>query len=153
MLTLHTPPPHAILTPNCQTDPPPPPPNTTMQPVNEMAWMSQWRCTFQQQCLLSITNFALHQHVYNTAYSVLSECLWKKFTGDSGGIRTHDLRLTSADVLTSRPPAILFFFNTSPRYQIESGWGNSLVPFHALRLSAIILLAYTGNQTKMTTAW
>ena len=24
-------------------------------------------------------------------YSVLSECLWKKFTGDSGGIWTHDL--------------------------------------------------------------
>ena len=32
--------------------------------------------------------FALHRRVYNTVYSVLSECLWKKnFTGDSGGIR------------------------------------------------------------------
>ena len=28
----------------------------------------------------------------------------KNFTGDSGGIRTHDLLLTNADVLTSRPP-------------------------------------------------
>ena len=30
----------------------------------------------------------------------------KDFTGDSGGIRTHDLLLTSADVLTSRPPSL-----------------------------------------------
>ena len=30
----------------------------------------------------------------------------KNFTGDSGGIRTHDLLLTSADVLTSRPPSL-----------------------------------------------
>ena len=29
----------------------------------------------------------------------------KYFTGDSGGIRTHDLLLTNADVLTSRPPS------------------------------------------------
>ena len=28
------------------------------------------------------------------------------FTGDSGKIRTHDLLLTSADVLTSRPPSL-----------------------------------------------
>ena len=28
----------------------------------------------------------------------------KNFTGDSGRIQTHDLLLTSADVLTSRPP-------------------------------------------------
>ena len=39
-------------------------------------------------------------------YSVLSKCLWKNFTGNSGGIRTHDLLLTSADVLTSRPPSL-----------------------------------------------
>ena len=26
---------------------------------------------------------------YSSVYSVLSECLWKNFTGDSGGIRTH----------------------------------------------------------------
>ena len=30
----------------------------------------------------------------------------KKFTGDSGAIRTHDLLLTSADVLTARPPSL-----------------------------------------------
>ena len=30
----------------------------------------------------------------------------KTFTGDSGGIQTHDLLLTSADVLTSRPPSL-----------------------------------------------
>ena len=30
----------------------------------------------------------------------------KNFTGDSGGIRTQDLLLTSADVLTSRPPSL-----------------------------------------------
>ena len=30
----------------------------------------------------------------------------KNFTGDSGGIRTHDLLLTSADVLTSQPPSL-----------------------------------------------
>ena len=42
----------------------------------------------------------VHRRVYSTVCSVLSECLWKNFTGDSGGIRTHDLLLTSADVLT-----------------------------------------------------
>ena len=31
----------------------------------------------------------------------------KNFTGDSGGNRTHDLLLTSADILTSRPPSLL----------------------------------------------
>ena len=30
----------------------------------------------------------------------------KNLTGDSGGIRTHDLLLNSADVLTSRPPSL-----------------------------------------------
>ena len=30
----------------------------------------------------------------------------ENFTGDSGGIGTHDLLLTSADVLTSRPPSL-----------------------------------------------
>ena len=30
----------------------------------------------------------------------------KNFTGDSGRIRTHDLLLTSADVLTSQPPSL-----------------------------------------------
>ena len=30
----------------------------------------------------------------------------KNFTGDSGGIQTHDLLLTSADVLTYRPPSL-----------------------------------------------
>ena len=39
------------------------------------------------------------RRVYSTVYSMLSECLWKK-------IRTHDLLLTSADVLTSRPPSL-----------------------------------------------
>ena len=39
-------------------------------------------------------------------YSVLSECLWKNFTGDSGGIRTHDLLLTSVDILTPQPPSL-----------------------------------------------
>ena len=38
-------------------------------------------------------NFAIHRHVYNTVYSVLSECLWKNFTGNLGGIQTHDLLL------------------------------------------------------------
>ena len=51
--------------------------------------------------------FSLHRRVYSTVYSVLSECLWKKnITGDLGGIRTHDLLLTRADVLTSRPPSL-----------------------------------------------
>ena len=35
-----------------------------------------------------------------------SESCEKIFTGDSGGIRTHDLLLTSADVLTTRPPSL-----------------------------------------------
>ena len=34
-----------------------------------------------------------------------SVCGKKNFTGDSGGIRTHDLLLTSAAVLTSQPPS------------------------------------------------
>ena len=46
-------------------------------------------------------NSALHD-----VYSVLSEWLWKNFTGDSGVIWTHDQLLTSADVLTSRPPSL-----------------------------------------------
>ena len=41
-------------------------------------------------------NFALHQR---------SVC-GNNFTGDSGGIRTHDLLLTSADVLPSWPPSL-----------------------------------------------
>ena len=48
----------------------------------------------------------VHRRVYSTVCSVLSECLWKNVTGDSGGIRTHDILLTSADVLTSRPPSL-----------------------------------------------
>ena len=52
-------------------------------------------------------DFLLHfdltpTYVWNTACSVLSGCLWKKSTCDSGGIRTHDLMLMSVDVLTSR---------------------------------------------------
>ena len=35
-----------------------------------------------------------------------SVCEKKNFTGDSGAIWTHDLLLTSADVLTSRPPSL-----------------------------------------------
>ena len=50
--------------------------------------------------------FAQHQCVYSTAYTVLSECLWKNFTGDSGGIRTHNLLLTRGDVWTSQPPSL-----------------------------------------------
>ena len=37
------------------------------------------------------------------------------FTGDWGGIRTHDLRLTSADVLTSRPPSLPDAAGSAPR--------------------------------------
>ena len=52
-----------------------------------VGWLTNW------------FNFALHRRVYSTAYSVLSECLWTNFTGDSSGIWTHHLLLTSADVL------------------------------------------------------
>ena len=45
-------------------------------------------------------------YTVSTAYSVLSECLWKHITGDSGGIWTHDLLFTSADILTSLPPSL-----------------------------------------------
>ena len=44
--------------------------------------------------------------LYTDVCSVLPECLWKNFTGNSGGIRTHDILLTSADVLTYRPPSL-----------------------------------------------
>ena len=37
----------------------------------------------------------------------------KNLTGDSGGIRTHDLLLTNADVLTCQPPSL-------PNDQLES---------------------------------
>ena len=68
--------------------------------------------------------------VYSTAYSVLSECLWKNFTGDSGGIQTHDLLLTRADVLTSRPlslpdddwPARILYTCTSEFRDMYSWW-------------------------------
>ena len=51
--------------------------------------------TFLRRVINNWFNFAIHQRVYSTVYSVLSECLWKNFTGDSGGIRTHDLLLTT----------------------------------------------------------
>ncbi len=42
----------------------------------------------------------LHRCVLSTIYSVLSRALWKKPTGNhSGGIRTHDLCIATADVL------------------------------------------------------
>ena len=68
-----------------------------------LMWMN---CTHWNQLWFSSNwfNFALHRRVYSTVYSVFSECLWKNFTGDLGGIRTHDLLFTSADVSTSRPP-------------------------------------------------
>ena len=51
-------------------------------------------------------NFALTP----TCIALYTQCFpsvcVKNFTGDSGGIRTHDLLLTSADVLTSRPPSL-----------------------------------------------
>ena len=48
--------------------------------------------------------------------------------------------------------SILFLFNTNPRNQTEGGRENSLVPFHALRVGTVILLAYTVNLTKMAAA-
>ena len=46
------------------------------------------------------------KHCILWVFLSVSECLWKKYTGDSGGIRTHDLLLTSVDVLTSQPPSL-----------------------------------------------
>ena len=52
-------------------------------------------------------NFALHQRVYSTVLlSAFRVSVKKNFAGNSDGIRTHDLLLTSADVLTSRPPSL-----------------------------------------------
>ena len=52
-------------------------------------------------------NFALHRRVYSTCIlSAFRVSVEKNFTDDSGRIRTHDLLLTSADVLTSRPPSL-----------------------------------------------
>ena len=71
----------------------------------------------------------LHRHL-NALHCVLS-AFWvsviKNYTGDSGGIRTHILLLTSADILTSRPlslpndnwPASILYI-----YQ-------SIIPFHS----------------------
>ena len=58
----------------------------------------------------------------------------------------------SDEVHTSSGATILYFFITSRRHQSEVGWGNSLVSFRALRVSAIVLLAYTGNLTNMAAA-
>ena len=41
-----------------------------------------------------------------TACSVIFQVSVKKTTGVFGMIRTHDLLLTRADVLTSRPPSL-----------------------------------------------
>ena len=60
-------------------------------------FVNETNCRFV--CLF---NFAQHRHVY----SFPSVCGKKNFPGDSGGIRTHDLLLISADVLTSRPPSL-----------------------------------------------
>ena len=52
-------------------------------------------------------NFALHRRVFTALYTqCFPSVCGKNFTGDSGGIRTHDLLPTSADVLTSRPPSL-----------------------------------------------
>ena len=53
--------------------------------------------------------------MYDNVYSVLSERLWIFFYSD--GIQTHDLLLTSADILTPQPlnlpyiAAVLFYFD------------------------------------------
>ena len=39
----------------------------------------------------------LYRRAYSTVDSLLSECLWKTFTGDSGGIQTHDLLTSLTD--------------------------------------------------------
>ena len=65
---------------------------------------SSWK--FLIDATILITFCPVHRRVSSTVCSVLSEYLWKNFTSDSGGIRTHDLLLTSADVLTSRPPSL-----------------------------------------------
>ena len=51
-------------------------------------------------------NFVLYTDVYIALYVQCFLSVCEKNSGDSGGIRTHDLLLTSADILTSRPPSL-----------------------------------------------
>ena len=44
--------------------------------------------------------------VCTALYTQCFPSVWKNFTGDSGRIRTNDLLLTSADLLTSWPPSL-----------------------------------------------
>ena len=67
--------------------------------------------------------FALHRRVYSTVLSAFRVSVEKNFTGDSGVIWTHDLLLTSADVLTSRPPSLPD--NDRPaRIRLDKFWMN-----------------------------
>ena len=68
-------------------------------------------------------------------------------------IRVRECSHFPVDLLSWRRHHLFLFFNTTPHInQTEAGWENSLVTFHALRVSAIILLARTGNVTKMAAA-
>ena len=74
---------------------------------------------------------------------MLCECLWKKPTGDSGGIWTHDLLLTRADVLTSQPPS-LPDDNWPARIIYSSGSQRK----HFIKLLALML--FLGSQIIMS---
>ena len=58
-------------------------------------------CTLKVDLILPYTDVCIA--LYTQCFP--SVC-GKNFTDDSGGIRTHDLLLTSANVLTSRPPSL-----------------------------------------------
>ena len=70
-----------------------------------------WICFFPALCPDTDVCIALYTQCFPSVCG-------KNFTGDSGGIRTHDLLLTSADVLASRPPSTEYTawsFITSPQ--------------------------------------
>ena len=71
-------------------------------------WINGRPSTNWQQCYVQRRDyhFGNSSFIIDLILPLHRRCLWKNFTDDSGGIRTHDLLLTSADVLTSRPPSL-----------------------------------------------
>ena len=69
--------------------------------LHSHSWGSQFREKIPT--ILQLILILPYTDVRIVLYTQCFTSFWKNFTGNSGGIWTHDLLLTSADVLTSRP--------------------------------------------------
>ena len=63
---------------------------------------------------------------------------------------THFMCITNeARFIVSKLTFIMVLQYCVSSIQVHAGWGNSLIPIHALRVSHILLLVHTGNLTKI----